>query len=170
MSTGLPGRPVPGLRSRRPLSVARLVVSLRSCGCRGASDSFGIRRGHQTHRKRELYAHLNLTPIRAVRTARLSTTWGSEAASAGIGLRIRPTIRRSSRVLLQDVCRGSLERSARSAEPRRWLQRVEIEEAAHERRLLCDIWGPDHPQSGGRSSGMQVPWSQPQKAAQLPSN
>jgi len=53
-----------------------------------ASDSCGIRRGHQTHRKGELYTHWDLTPIRACRTALLSTRLGSEAASAGFGLRI----------------------------------------------------------------------------------
>ena len=64
------------------------MVSPRSYCGRGASDSYGIRRGHQTHRKCELYTHWDLTPIRAVWMARRSTEWGSEAASAGIGLRI----------------------------------------------------------------------------------
>ena len=64
------------------------LVSFRSFGGRWASDSFGIRRGHQTQRKHELYTHRDSTPIRAVGTAWLSTKWGSEAAPAGIGLRI----------------------------------------------------------------------------------
>ena len=58
-------------------------VSFRPSVVRRASDSFGRRRGHQTHQIRELYTHWNLTPIRAVRMARLCTKWGSEAASAG---------------------------------------------------------------------------------------
>jgi hypothetical protein len=79
------GEPDPRLRS---IWSHPRVACFRFCMPRRASESSGRRRGHQTHRKRELYTHWYLTPIRAIRMARLSTKWGREAASAGIGLRI----------------------------------------------------------------------------------
>jgi len=65
-----------------------LGASIRPSAIASASDSSPTRRGHQTHPGGEHHTHRDLTPIRAVRPARLSTKQGSEAVSAGIGLRI----------------------------------------------------------------------------------
>lgn len=48
-------------------------VSIRLTSVAWTSDSLGIRRGHQIHRKCELYTHRDSTQHRAGRMARLST-------------------------------------------------------------------------------------------------